>query len=79
MPAGHVNKKTVNLRPLTTNMKLVLADLMREGAMHQSRASQSDKNVLRALIDRGYADWSIETACYTSTEAGEDALMESRA
>jgi hypothetical protein len=72
---GHTDTKTINQRrPLTTNMKLLLADLLRDRTIRKNQLDQSDANVMRALMDRGYATWDVSTSCYSITPEGETAL-----
>jgi hypothetical protein len=71
---GHTDKSTINARkPMTENMLLVLDDLIKSGPRRDR--GQSDKSTLRALCDRGYATWAIETRCYEATAEGKSALV----
>ena len=73
---GHTNKATINQRrPLTANMLSVLRHLAEFGRFRdKTLIHQSQKNAMRALLDRGYADWHIEDMSYSLTAAGRIAL-----
>ncbi len=74
---GHTDKATINKRrPLTENMKRVLSELADKGLWRHDLMSQSDQNAIRALCDRGYADWHIENRSHSITPQGRDALSE---
>lgn len=72
---GHTDASTVNQRrPLTANMARVLKNLIEKGSWRHADLDQSEANAMRALCDRGYADWHIETRSYSATEPGSGAL-----
>ena len=72
---GHTNKATINQRrPLTDNMRYELEQMAKYGLRGQSSLTQSGKNAMRALLDREYATWHIDTRAYEITDAGRAAL-----
>lgn len=74
---GHTKKATINKRrPLTDGMRELLQRLSMQQRMQKIVMSGVEENRMRALCDRGYADWHIEFRGYTITDAGRAALAE---
>lgn len=73
---GHTNKATINQRrPMTSLMVELLTAMALPGVLIPDwKMSGKEKNVMRGLLDRGYATWRIETRNYAITDAGRAAL-----
>lgn len=72
MSSGHTDKTTINRRRRLTDEMRELLIHMRGQAVHWHHCDRGDRNRLRSLMNRGYAQWDGTTVAIT--QAGRDAL-----
>lgn len=69
---GHTDKATINQRtPLSKGMRDLLALVVQKGRYQEIVMTGAEKNMMRALANRGLVEWHIEFRGYTATAAGK--------
>jgi hypothetical protein len=71
--SGHTDKATINARKRLTDEMRELLEGMTRHPIAWRHCEQGTKNRVRALTERGYADWA-DSDTIIITQAGRDAL-----